>query len=122
MGKEQLLELNLPPAPPQEQDNEKMTFLQIFRQAVDTLFTQQPITNTFSRTAGNEAEIENFVRQRKEKLCLELVETARLEMVRFLADLKEMKGNRLENSSDQTVQTSQAKAKPTISSSRRPDF
>ncbi len=104
MGKEQLLELNLPPAPPEEPANEEIAFAQIFSQAVDALFSQQPIANAFKNTGVPEEEIEKFVRERKQKLFLELIETARLEMIRFLVDLNEKKGIGLEVSADQPGQ------------------
>lgn len=85
--------------------SEQLSLSQILVQAVETLFAQPSIANVFTNTDLDEAELGNFVYERKKKLCLALIETARLEMVRFLMDLNEKKGRGLGPLPDLPAQT-----------------
>lgn len=96
--------------------SDQRPFSQIFGQAVDTLFTQPSIINSFKNTEIEEEEMGKFLHERKRNLFLALIETARLEMLRFLVDLNEVKGIRLETLSDLPAPADQAEARPTLPS------
>ena len=79
------------PAPPAPESAE-ISLSQLLSQTVETLFAQQPIAKVYQNTDLDKAALETFIQERKKKLFLELLVTSRLEMVRFLTDLNEMKG------------------------------